>query len=101
MGRLGDGWMAMVRTDEVVVTAPQKLATIRAAAAAAGRDPLGLASRRLSDPLDLESSPDASPGCVRQASPGSRWACRRSNPLGSGRCGAGGGARPHQGTLAP
>jgi probable F420-dependent oxidoreductase len=58
VGRLGDGWMAMADSDEAVVTAPEKLATIRAAAEAAGRDParIGLQAR-LSDPLDLESVP--------------------------------------------
>jgi probable F420-dependent oxidoreductase len=58
VGRLGDGWMAMADSDEAVVTAPEKLATIRAAAEAAGRDParIGLQAR-LSDPLDLESIP--------------------------------------------
>jgi probable F420-dependent oxidoreductase len=58
VGRLGDGWMAMADSDEAVVTAPEKLATIRAAAEAAGRDParIGLQAR-LSDPLDLESLP--------------------------------------------
>jgi probable F420-dependent oxidoreductase len=58
VGRLGDGWMAMTDSDEAVVTAPEKLATIRAAAEAAGRDParIGLQAR-LSDPLDLESLP--------------------------------------------
>ena len=56
VGRLGDGWMAMADSDEVVATAPHKLATIRAAAAAAGRDPAGIGFQaRLSDPLDLES----------------------------------------------
>jgi probable F420-dependent oxidoreductase len=34
VGRLGDGWMAMADSDDVVATAPQKLATIRAAATA-------------------------------------------------------------------
>jgi probable F420-dependent oxidoreductase len=58
VGRLGDGWMAMADSDEAVVTAPEKLATIRAAAEAAGRDParIGLQAR-LSEPLDLESVP--------------------------------------------
>ena len=58
VGRIGDGWMAMADSDEAVVTAPEKLATIRAAAEAAGRDParIGLQAR-LSDPLDLESLP--------------------------------------------
>ena len=58
VGRLGDGWMAMADSDEAVVTAPEKLATINAAAEAAGRDParIGLQAR-LSDPLDLESVP--------------------------------------------
>lgn len=58
VGRIGDGWMAMADSDEAVVTAPEKLATIRAAAEAAGRDParIGLQAR-LSDPLDLETLP--------------------------------------------
>src|SRR5215207_7792501 len=56
VGRLGDGWMAMPDSDEAVLTAPQNLAIIMAAAEAAGRDParIGLQAR-LSDPLDLES----------------------------------------------
>jgi len=56
VGRLGDGWMAMPDSDEAVLTAPQNLAIIMAAAEAAGRDParIGLQAR-LSDPLDLDS----------------------------------------------
>jgi probable F420-dependent oxidoreductase len=56
VGRLGDGWMAMPDSDEEVLSAPQNLAIIKAAAEAAGRDPakIGLQAR-LSDPLDLES----------------------------------------------
>lgn len=54
-GRLGDGWLAMANSDDVVPTAPGKLAIIRAAAEEAGRDPdtIGLQAR-LSDPLDLD-----------------------------------------------
>ena len=56
VGRLGDGWMAMPDSDEAVLSAPQNLAIIKAAAEAAGRDPakIGLQAR-LSDPLDLEA----------------------------------------------
>ena len=62
----------MADSDEVVVTAPQKLATIRAAAAAAGRD-LGYWLRaRSAIPWIWNPHLDASPGCERQASPGSR-----------------------------
>jgi probable F420-dependent oxidoreductase len=58
VGRLGDGWMAMADSDDVVLSAPQKRAIIQAAAEAAGRDParIGLQAR-LSDPRDLESLP--------------------------------------------
>ena len=56
VGRLGDGWMAMADSDEAVLSAPEKLATIRAAAETAGRDPAAIGLQaRLSDPLDLES----------------------------------------------
>jgi probable F420-dependent oxidoreductase len=56
VGRLGDGWMAMPDSDEAVLSAPQNLAIVKAAAEEAGRDPakIGLQAR-LSDPLDLES----------------------------------------------
>lgn len=58
VGRLGDGWLAMADADEIVVTAPRKLAVIRAAALEAGRDPdqIGLQAR-LSNPLDLDAIP--------------------------------------------
>jgi probable F420-dependent oxidoreductase len=56
VGRLGDGWMAMADSDDVVLRAPEKRAIIQAAAEAAGRDPAGIGLQaRLSDPLDLES----------------------------------------------
>jgi probable F420-dependent oxidoreductase len=56
VGRLGDGWMAMADSDEVVVSVSQKLTIIRAAAEAANRDPstIGLQAR-LSHPQDLDS----------------------------------------------
>jgi probable F420-dependent oxidoreductase len=58
VGRLGDGWMAMADSDDVVLGAPQKRAIIQAAAEAAGRDPASIGLQaRLSDPLDLESLP--------------------------------------------
>lgn len=55
-GRLGDGWLAMADSDDIVATAREKLAVIRAAAEKADRDPdaIGLQAR-LSDPLDLDS----------------------------------------------
>lgn len=58
VGRLGDGWLAMADADEIVVTAPRKLAVIRAAALETGRDPdqIGLQAR-LSNPLDLDAIP--------------------------------------------
>lgn len=47
----------MADSDEAVITAPDKLATIRAAAEAAGREPARIGFQaRLSDPLDLESA---------------------------------------------
>jgi probable F420-dependent oxidoreductase len=56
VGRLGDGWMAMADSDEVVPSAPEKRAIIQAAAEAAGRAPASIGLQaRLSDPLDLES----------------------------------------------
>jgi probable F420-dependent oxidoreductase len=56
VGRLGDGWMAMADSDDAVLTAPENLAIIRAAAEAAGRDPASIGLQaRLSDPLALES----------------------------------------------
>lgn len=56
VGRLGDGWLAMADSDDIIATAPEKLATIRAAAEAAGREPdqLGFQAR-LSAPLDLDA----------------------------------------------
>jgi hypothetical protein len=48
--------MAMADSDDAVLTAPENLAIIRAAAEAAGRDPASIGLQaRLSDPLDLES----------------------------------------------
>jgi probable F420-dependent oxidoreductase len=58
VGRLGDGWMAMADSDDVLPSAPEKRAIIQAAAEAAGRDPASIGLQaRLSDPLDLESLP--------------------------------------------
>jgi probable F420-dependent oxidoreductase len=57
-GRLGDGWMAMADSDDIIATAPEKLAVIRAAAEEAGRDPETISLQtRLSDPLDLDAIP--------------------------------------------
>jgi probable F420-dependent oxidoreductase len=58
VGRLGDGWIAMADSDDLLPTASEKLATIRAAAEEAGRDPSRLGFQaRLSEPLDLEGIP--------------------------------------------
>jgi probable F420-dependent oxidoreductase len=56
VGRLGDGWLAMADADDLLATLPTKLATIRAAAEDAGRDPatIGLQAR-LSNPQDLDA----------------------------------------------
>jgi probable F420-dependent oxidoreductase len=55
-GRLGDGWLAMANSDDIVATAHEKLATIRAAAEEAGRDPTAIGFQaRISDPLNLEA----------------------------------------------
>lgn len=55
VGRLGDGWMAMTTSDELVGMLPEKLATIRAAAEGAGRDPDSIAVQvRLSDAHELD-----------------------------------------------
>ena len=46
----------MADSDDAVLTAPENLAIIRAAAEAVGRDPANIGLQaRLSDPLDLES----------------------------------------------
>jgi probable F420-dependent oxidoreductase len=56
VGRLGDGWLAMADADDILATLPDRLAIIRAAAEAAGRDPakIGLQAR-LSAPQDLDA----------------------------------------------
>ena len=56
--RLGDGWLAMADSDDIIATAPEKLAVIRAAAKEAGRDPAAIGLQaRISDPLDLDAIP--------------------------------------------
>ncbi len=56
VGRLGDGWLAMADSDDIVANAPRKLAVLRAAAEEAGRDPAAIGLQaRLSDPLDLDA----------------------------------------------
>lgn len=55
VGRLGDGWLAMGEGDDLMAAVPAKVAVIRAAAEAAGRDfsRIGLQGR-LSDVGDLD-----------------------------------------------
>jgi probable F420-dependent oxidoreductase len=56
VGRLGDGWLAMADSDEALADAPRKLAIVRAAAEAAGRDPDAIGFQmRLGHPEDLDS----------------------------------------------
>jgi probable F420-dependent oxidoreductase len=58
VGRLGDGWLAMFNSDEVAATAPANIATIRAAAEDAGRDPATIGLQvRLTDAHDLDVIP--------------------------------------------
>jgi probable F420-dependent oxidoreductase len=56
VGRLGDGWMAMADSDDLIASIPDKLAVIRRSAEEAGRDPsrIGLQAR-LSAPQDLDA----------------------------------------------
>lgn len=58
VGRVGDGWLAMADSDEIVATAQEKIAVIRAAAEEAGRDLARIGMQaRLSDVLDLDALP--------------------------------------------
>lgn len=54
-GRLGDGWMAMMNSDEIVGSLPAKLAVIRSAAEQAGRDSAAVGVQvRISDAHELD-----------------------------------------------
>lgn len=55
VGRLGDGWLAMAISDEIVARAPDRIAIIRAAAEEAGRDADAIGFQtRLSDAHDFD-----------------------------------------------
>lgn len=58
VGRLGDGWMALMDSDVTADSAGEKMETIRAAAVDAGRDPSRIGYQtRLSEPQDLDAIP--------------------------------------------
>jgi len=52
VGRLGDGWMAMADSQDAVSALPRRIATIRAAAEEAGRDPAAIGVQMRIDPVD-------------------------------------------------
>lgn len=58
VGKLGDGWMALMDSDVTAESAREKISTIRSAAEEAGRDPATIGFQvRLSDPTDLDNIP--------------------------------------------